>query len=535
MEGSLKIVGEYGNYQNHIKIILLSCAFLTDIYSLQIELMLKLPNLKIIEKSLLNYKEKMDNTSSFHMFLFFNLTSIDKQYCDKKKYLIEIDNSTSLRNWNYNFRYFCENDWYNIIIIVSLILGTIFGFIFLSPLPDRIGREKIFKYSMILSCFLHLNLFLCLNSTHLILINFIGGLNSFIYVLSIICIIEYLPIESNGINIGFFNTMNPLYGIFLYFFLYKFDNWRNIFFITSLINIFFAGYCWKYFLESPRWLYSIGEKIKCLSTLDKISLYNKTLIEWNKYQKMNIENANRFGRASTNFTKLFNFEMDHDDLDQEPKGIRVYEIFQFKSQYKIIAILSILGFISSFNLNGLLLLLFKNKDHYDYEFIFILNLLLKITIGLLTGYLCDNFGRKPIIMFGGLIGSICYYIFTENNSDFFYMISLICFQAINVVLLIFIPENIPTPIRSSLSGWIYLIYKISPLFLELFYKITNKEVFNYSIIISGLLAGLCTLMTEETLGASIPDIIPELKDKIESLENHNLKSFHSTEYPSFLI
>ena len=51
MEGSLKTVGEYGNYQNHIKIILLSCAFLTDIYSIQIGLMLKLPKLNIIEKN----------------------------------------------------------------------------------------------------------------------------------------------------------------------------------------------------------------------------------------------------------------------------------------------------------------------------------------------------------------------------------------------------------------------------------------------------------------------------------------------------
>lgn len=533
MEDSLKIVGEYGNYQNHIKIILLSCAFLTDIYSLQIGLMLKLPKIKIIEKNLLKNNEKIYNTPSLDMFLYFNLTNIDKQYCDKKKYLIEIDNSTSLKNWNYNFMYFCENSWYNIIIIISLILGTIFGFIFLSPLADRIGREKIFKYSMILSSFLHLNLFFCLNSFHLILINFVGGLNSFIYALSILCIIEYLPIESNGINIGIFNAMNPLYGIFLYLCLYKYDNWRNIFFITSIINIFFAGYCWKHFLESPRWLYSIGEKIKCLSTLDKISLYNRTLIEWNKYQKMNIENANRFGRASTNFTKLFNFEMDHGELDQEPKGISINDIFHFKSQIKIIAIISILCFISSFNLNGILILLFINNN--DYEHIFILNLLLKIIIGVIAGYLCDNFGRKPIIMFGGLIGSICYYIFTENNSDFFLLISLICFQAIIVVLFIFIPENIPTPIRSTLNGWIFLIYKISPLFLELFYKVSNKEVFNYSIIISGLLVGLFALMAKETLETTIPDIIPELKDKIESFEKFNLKSFHSTEYPSFLI
>ena len=180
--------------------------------------------------------------------------------------------------------------------------------------PDRVGREKIFKYSILFNAFLHLNFLFCLNSFHLILINFFGGLNSFLYIVAVIYITEYLPIESNGINIGIINTMNPSYGIILYSFLKISKNWRIIFFWTSIMSVFFAGYIWKYFLESPRWLYSIGQKVKCLSVLDKISLYNGTLTRWNDYQKINIENANRFGRASTNFTKLFNFELEHCDL-----------------------------------------------------------------------------------------------------------------------------------------------------------------------------------------------------------------------------
>ena len=52
MEEPLRIVGEYGRYQSHIKIILLGCAFLSNIFSLQIDLMLKLPNIKIIHKNI---------------------------------------------------------------------------------------------------------------------------------------------------------------------------------------------------------------------------------------------------------------------------------------------------------------------------------------------------------------------------------------------------------------------------------------------------------------------------------------------------
>lgn len=532
MEGSLKVVGEYGNYQNHIKVILLSCAFLTDIYTLQIGLMLKLPKLKIIDKSIINTNNKL-NITFIDILLFLNITNIDKHYCDKNKYSIEKDNSTSLKNWNFDYDYYCNNEWYIIIIITSIIIGTIFGFVFFSPLPDRVGREKIFKYSMIFNAFLHLNFLFCLNSFHLILINFFGGLNSFLYIVAIICITEYLPIESNGINIGILNMMNPSYGIILYLFLKISKNWRIIFFWTSIMSVFFAGYIWKYFLESPRWLYSIGQKVKCLSVLDKISLYNGTLTRWNDYQKINIENANRFGRASTNFTKLFNFELEHYDLEQEHKGITIYDIFQFKSQIKIITILAILCFMSSINLNGILLIIFKDSHDYINTFIFIL--FLKIIIGMITGYICDIIGRRPIIMFGGLLGSICYYVSIENNSDFFIIISIICFQAINIVLFIYIPENIPSPIRSTLSGWIFLIYKISPLLLEFFYKCVKKEIFNSCIILSGVLGGICVLFMKETLGKNINDIIPELKDKIESLDHYHLKSFHSTEYPSFLM
>ena len=271
MEDSLKIVGEYGNFQNHIKLIIFSSAFLTDIYSLQIGLMLKLPNIDIIENNNIEYNNKLNNITSLNILLS-NLTNIEEKYCDKNRYTLEINNNTSLKNWNYNFGFFCEKEWNIVAIIISVIIGTIFGLLFFSPLPDRIGREKIFKYSIIISCFLYLNLAFCLNTFHLILINFFGGLNSFIYALSFVCITEYLPQESNGINIGIFNSMGPIYVFVLYMFLNSFNNWRFMFFCISIYHIFLASYTWKYFLESPRWLFSIGQKIKCISILENITI-----------------------------------------------------------------------------------------------------------------------------------------------------------------------------------------------------------------------------------------------------------------------
>ena len=68
MEDSLRMVGEYGTYQTNIKLILLGCAFLTNIYSIQIDIMLHFPNFIISQNNI----------------TIQNLTNeFDKKYCDK--------------------------------------------------------------------------------------------------------------------------------------------------------------------------------------------------------------------------------------------------------------------------------------------------------------------------------------------------------------------------------------------------------------------------------------------------------------------
>ena len=217
MEDSLKIIGEYGTFQTNIKIILLGCAFLTNIYSIQIDLMLKIPNLVITQ-----------NNNSYINFT----TTFNNSYCDKNMYEIKVDENTALKNWNYDYKLFCENEYYIYCIYFSVLIGNIFGLIIFSSLPDRIGREKVMKLSVVFSCFLHLNFLFCLNKFHLMLINFLGSLNSFIFITSIICITELLPHETNGINIGIFNLVYHIYPIILYFFLQIFSNWKTFFFFT---------------------------------------------------------------------------------------------------------------------------------------------------------------------------------------------------------------------------------------------------------------------------------------------------------------
>ena len=511
MEDSLRVVGEYGTYQTYIKIILLGCAFLTNIYSIQIDIMLHFPNLIISQNNITIYN---------------STTKFDIKYCDKDKYKIDINENTELKNWNYDFGFFCEKEYYLRYIYFSVLIGNFLGLIFFSSIPDKIGREKVMKFSMIFSCFLHLNLLFCLNIFHLLLINFLGSLNSFIFITSIVCISESLPHESNGINIGIFTLVYYLYPIILYLFLKSFSDWKTFFFFTSLSHMFISHFTFYYFLESPRWLYSIGQKIKCLSVLDRISLFNGTLTIWNEYQKINIEDANRFGRASKNFIKLFNFELNSGGTDQDFKGIDIYDIFKFKSQKYNLLLLFVLVFFNSIFSNGILLLM-KYKENYNNFFLFenihtlIQMNIFRIIIGILSGYFCDILGRKPLIIFGSILGTIGFFIYGENGSEIFLIISIFCSQGINTILLIYIPENIATPIRNTLCGWYYLEYKMIQFFIEISYKYMNKNIFNYMVILSGLLVGCCLIYMKETLNKKIQDIIPELKDKIEFLENFN--------------
>ena len=136
--------------------------------------------------------------------------------------------------------------------------------------------------------------------------------------------------------------------------------------------------------------------------------------------------------------------------DQELKGLTIYDIIHFKSQIKKIIILAILCVLSSFNLNVIILILFKIIKEFLH--ILIIILLLKIMIGVIAGYISDIIGRKPIIMFDGLIGSISYYIYTENI--LFLFNDLINLLSGNKCCFIYLYSwNIPTPIRYTFSDY----------------------------------------------------------------------------------
>ena len=123
MEESLRVVGEYGTYQSHIKIILLSCAFLTNIYSIQIDIMLHFPNFIISQNNITMHNitkvYKIDTKEGTTEDLTY--TSEDGEEYLGKKLIIELKFEQ-----NDNYCLFRIND-NEIKSIRNLYVGKLYG------------------------------------------------------------------------------------------------------------------------------------------------------------------------------------------------------------------------------------------------------------------------------------------------------------------------------------------------------------------------------------------------------------------------
>ena len=67
------------------------------------------------------------------------------------------------------------------------------------------------------------------------------------------------------------------------------SNWRYLYIITCLSHCYYTYITIKYFIESPRWLYSVGEKEKCIYALTEIAISNGNEEKWNKYKVNNLD------------------------------------------------------------------------------------------------------------------------------------------------------------------------------------------------------------------------------------------------------
>ena len=161
MEEIFNAVGYDGPYQNYLFIINLLTSVLPCVYSIQVAFMTKHPNFIV--------KVLTGDDAGKTFDIDFN-----EKLCDSTLYQITKNPLKSVNNWSYTYDLYCERDYYNIILASIPFLGSMIGTLFVLPLPDKYGRKKVFRISMLISLFFHLNLSCAIGPIHLIIITFLS-------------------------------------------------------------------------------------------------------------------------------------------------------------------------------------------------------------------------------------------------------------------------------------------------------------------------------------------------------------------------
>lgn len=499
MDSAFQSVGTNGTFQMIISVMILSVASMAILSGIAFPFLTKKPEMLC--------RELGNELSSFHV-------CHEEEICYNNNLEYFKNPNNNLYNMAYEFDMYCENAYYGQVIGTSFFFGGIIGSIFLSPIPDKYGRENIYKILLFCVFAVHVGFLLSSSLMSISITNFMAGIVSYCYSMSTLIITEYLDRRFSGMIMSLNNAVFPLSGILLVFFFMYINNWRILFVITSIITLLTALLGYKYFLESPRWLSSKNKMIECYDTLKKMAQINGKE-----------ENFKSFIESNANLVK------SSSNLKEVKKAYNLYDIMQLKSQRKKFFLLIYIWFATGFCFYGLIL----NIEHLGGD-IFIdgmITFAAEILSELSSGYLADEFGRVIVLKVNGIVGGAAFILWELTNNptwlkSFFVFITSFGFSAAFNVVYIYSPESFPTSIRSTAMGFLFLISRLGGLLVPSISAIVphNPIFFGFLAIISGYCSGLLP----ETLGTEIPDDVPESKRAFSFLSQSRKGSsnnFHS--------
>ena len=482
MDKIFETIGLEGAYQNTLFIINLFTGVLPCIYSFQIPFLTRHPSFFV-------QKLQSDDPNKIYEMEFNN------ELCDCSLYKIIKNPDKSVINWSYTYDLYCDKETYITIITSIIFVGGMIGTLTITPLLDKYGRSLILKICVSISLILHLNLLFCTGVIHLIIINFLGGIVFPIFSVGYALFTEFFHKSQNGFLIGIYNSIYPMAGILFCFFFMISSSWRALYLITSLIHCYYTYLVFKYFLESPRWLHSVGNKEECLASLTQLAIYNGRQEQWIEFQNKNKDLINKLG---TPF-----LEKEENNLEKKTelkKNYNIIQILKFKSQRIIFIKMTTIAICCSYNYYGIILNLGKMKGNFYLNSIF----------AFLGECICE-------LISGKLADKYVLYLISPSFKFIFVFIAMLGFAGIFNVMCIYMPEIYPTKIRNITYSYSNFISRISPISVPILSQ-NFPNLIDYSFILSGVINGLIGMTLEETKGKKLLDIIPE-----EEEENENLK------------
>ena len=377
------------------------------------------------------------------------------------------------------------------------------------------------KISMLISLFFHLNLLCAVGPIHLIIITFLGGTINALFAICFALFTEFFLKEKNGILIGIFNAVYPLFGIFLSFFFMFSNNWRYLYLITFIVHCFYTYYIFKYFIESPRWLHSKGYKEECIKALTDLSIFNGTQIQWYEFKDNNEELINKIGTPYLDEKDNIGINNEIKNEELKNKNYTIIDILSFKSQRTNFIKITIIIACSSYIYFGIILNLGKMKGNFFLNGIFAF--LGELSSELVVGQLCDKYGRIKIFKYCFIIGTfgfVSYLIVYDSLKFLFIYVSILGFAGFWNIMTIYSPEIFPTKIRNITFSYSSFTGRITPMLVPILTKLM-PQIIDYTFLFSGVISGFLGVTLEETLGKKLLDIIPEeIEEYKNNLRNH---------------
>ena len=497
MQDVMNFIFSKRNYKYYITLIGIFTNLIFCLFSLLPPYLLKKPNFYISEINSSNNISEINNNKS---------VEFQDEYCDSSKYIIRKDPINSLHNWAYEYDLYCDKkkEFYSAGIVISLFTGATLGNIIFETIPDKHGREKIYKAISVIELFLQINLILDFGIIHLIIIMFFIGINLYIFPLSLV-VIEELIVDDLGVIYGLINAIYPLGGVLVALWFMKINNLKQLFCILFTLLMIFNYFLLKYFYESPRWLHSQGRKRECLEVLTKVARFNNIEVEWDLYQKNNPEIIELIGSK----------KQINNNIKNNNGNFGFLTILKIKSQrYKFINTL-IVVILSGSCFFGIVLYLDQMKGN------FFLNAILSFTGELISelscGKLMDIYGRKTITILLMLVGDgffILYEIFPEKYSGITLFFSMMGFSGNFICLSVLINESFATEIRGTVLSDCFIMMRIAPIIIKILGLFLSKRIIDIIFIFSGIgNAYLTHKYFSETLGQKPKDFIYEDEDE----------------------
>jgi len=272
MDLAFESVGSRGKYQKILAFLVILIAPLSLITIQTFTFMFKRPDFECKIKG-----DPMDN---------FNICP-EKDLCQNNFFDYKIIESTSLKNWAYEYEIFCSKPYFYPLFLTTFFFGSMIGNPFLLPLADKYGRKTMFNIILIALFVLMLNIYFAINEWHILFANALLGLMNFSSSLSSIIITEFFDRELKSTIISLCGVSNAVFNLlYLLYFLFV-KEWRLVFLITSSLTLLLVIISQMFLLESPRWLNSQNKFVETLDVLKEVAKINDNEENFNKFLLVN--------------------------------------------------------------------------------------------------------------------------------------------------------------------------------------------------------------------------------------------------------